>query len=76
VHRVEVGIEPACVIVCPEQAIIAGDLDDPTSKIAKIVATEQVFVRAPEQGTNPKLWYKGAEQVNLDPLMAEVGPGR
>ncbi len=75
VHRVEVGLEPACVIVCPEQAIIAGDLDDPTSKIARIVATEQVFVRSPEQGTNPKLWYKGAEQVNLDPMMAEVRAG-
>src|SRR5262252_5982787 len=23
-HRVEVGLEPACVIVCPEQAIVAG----------------------------------------------------
>src|SRR6266508_3094722 len=26
-HRVEVGLEPACVIVCPVQAIIAGGLD-------------------------------------------------
>ena len=30
-HRVEVGLEPACVVVCPEQAIVAGDLDDPAS---------------------------------------------
>ncbi len=75
VHRVEVGIEPACVVVCPEQAIIAGDLDDPTSKIARMVATEQLHVRAPEQGTNPKLWYKGAEQVNLDPVMADTRAG-
>jgi Fe-S-cluster-containing dehydrogenase component/formate-dependent nitrite reductase membrane component NrfD len=75
VHRVEVGIEPACVVVCPEQAIIAGDLDDPTSKIARMVATEQLQVRAPEQGTNPKLWYKGADQANLDPVMAETRAG-
>ncbi|HEY5684346.1 MAG TPA: 4Fe-4S dicluster domain-containing protein [Acidimicrobiia bacterium] len=75
VHRVEVGLEPACVVVCPEQAIVAGDLEDPTTKIARLVATEQVHVRAPEQGTNPKLWYKGAEQVTLDPVMAETRAG-
>jgi Fe-S-cluster-containing dehydrogenase component len=37
-HRLEVGLEPACVIVCPEQAIIAGDLDAPSSAIARLVA--------------------------------------
>ena len=25
-HRTEVGLEPSCVVVCPEHAIIAGDL--------------------------------------------------
>src|SRR5262249_57709123 len=56
-HRLEVGLEPACVIVCPERAIIAGDLDDPRSGIARLVATEQVQVRKPEQGTRPKVIY-------------------
>jgi Fe-S-cluster-containing dehydrogenase component len=74
VHRVEVGIEPACVVVCPEQAIIAGDLDDPSTKIAQMVKTEQLFQRAPEQGTNPNLWYKGVEEANIDPLAA-ADPG-
>ena len=73
-HRVEIGIEPACVTVCPEQAIIAGDLDDPTSKIAQMVATDQLFQRAPEQGTMPNLWYKGVESSNIDPLGAS-NPG-
>src|SRR3990170_2142027 len=53
-HRVEVGLEPACVIVCPAQAIISGDLDDPGSRIARIVGREQVQVRKVEQGTRPK----------------------
>ena len=70
VHRVEVGIEPACVVVCPEQAIIAGDLHDPSTEIAHMVATDTLFQRAPEQGTRPNLWYKGADTANLDPLAA------
>ena len=31
-HRVEAGMQPACVVACPEQAIIAGDLDDPAQR--------------------------------------------
>ena len=67
-HRVDIGIEPACVVVCPEQAIIAGDLDDPASRIARMVATEQTTVRAPEQGTGPNVYYTGVEASNLDPM--------
>ena len=68
-HRVEVGLEPACVLVCPTQAIISGDLDDPTSRIARTLGRENVAVRRPEQGTKPKLWYVGAETAALDPAM-------
>jgi Fe-S-cluster-containing dehydrogenase component/formate-dependent nitrite reductase membrane component NrfD len=68
-HRVEVGLEPACVIVCPVQAIIAGDLDDPGAPIARLVATEQVQVRKPEQGTRPKVFYLGADAAALTPSM-------
>ena len=68
-HRVEVGLEPACVIVCPERAIIAGDLDDPGAPIARLVATEQVQVRKPEQGTRPKVFYLGADASALTPSM-------
>jgi len=66
-HRVEVGLEPACVIVCPERAIIAGDLDDPASQIATIVSREPVQVRKAEQGTRPKVFYLGADAASLTP---------
>lgn len=33
----EVGLEPSCVIVCPTQSIVAGDLDDPTSRITTML---------------------------------------
>jgi Fe-S-cluster-containing dehydrogenase component len=55
-HRVDQGLLPACDVVCPEKAIIAGDLDDPTSEIHQLVAREPVMVRKPEQGTRPKLF--------------------
>jgi Fe-S-cluster-containing dehydrogenase component/formate-dependent nitrite reductase membrane component NrfD len=73
-HRTDVGLQPACVVVCPEQAIIAGDLDDPSTKIAQMVATEKLSQRAVEQGTKPNLWYKGAHEASLDPLET-VDPG-
>jgi len=66
-HRVETNLEPACVIVCPTQAIIAGDLDQPASKIAQIVATQKVSVRKPQKGTQPKLFYVGIEGDLLEP---------
>lgn len=66
-HRVEANLEPACVIVCPTQAIIAGDLDDPASKASRIVATEKVSVRKPQKGTQPKLYYKGIDGDLLEP---------
>ena len=27
-HRIDVGLEPACVVVCPTQAILIGDMND------------------------------------------------
>ena len=68
-HRVEANQEPACVIVCPTQAIIAGDLDDKTSKASRIVATDKVSVRKPEKQTQPKLYYIGIEEGLLDPTL-------
>ncbi|HYU20129.1 MAG TPA: 4Fe-4S dicluster domain-containing protein [Chloroflexota bacterium] len=69
-HRTEVGLQPACVIVCPEQAIIAGDMEDPTSEISRILGREQTVVRKPDQGTRPKLFYLGADAAALTPGVA------
>ena len=69
-HRTEVGLEPACVIVCPEHAIIAGDLSDPQSEAALLVAREPVRVRKPEQGTQPKLYYIDSDESAIVPTAA------
>ena len=74
-HRLEVGLEPACVTVCPTQAILVGDLNDPDSAVAEIINTEPVTVRRPEKGTRPGVFYKGAHQATLDPLAARRPDG-
>ena len=74
-HRLEVGLERACVTVCPTQAILVGDLNDPDSRVAEIVNREPVTVRRPEKGTRPGLFYKGAHSATLDPLAARRPDG-
>jgi Fe-S-cluster-containing dehydrogenase component/formate-dependent nitrite reductase membrane component NrfD len=71
-HRLEVGLLPSCQIVCPTEAIKIGDLDDPTSEISRIVARDDVAVRAPEQNTKPKVYYRGADQASLDPTRTAI----
>ncbi|MGA0880999.1 MAG: NrfD/PsrC family molybdoenzyme membrane anchor subunit, partial [Ilumatobacteraceae bacterium] len=71
-HRVELSLEPSCVVVCPTQSIIAGDLDDPTSKISQMMSRHDTKVRAPEQGTKPHVFYKGADEAALDPLRTKI----
>src|SRR5262245_8144513 len=84
-HRVEKGLEPACVIVCPEQAIVSGDLHDPNSRIARMAAEHPTLRRRTEQNTGPNVHYVGAEPLALDPgaigqpptfLWSEKPPGK
>ncbi len=66
-HRVDVGREPACVSVCPEHAIIAGDMHNPSTEISQLLARQAVKVRKPEKGTNPNLFYIDADDASLVP---------
>jgi Fe-S-cluster-containing dehydrogenase component/formate-dependent nitrite reductase membrane component NrfD len=71
-HRLDVGLEPACVVVCPEHAILAGDLNDPASEISRKLSTAQATVRKPEQGTGPKLFYVNGNDWSLHPSAAQT----
>lgn len=66
-HRIDVGLEPACVNVCPEHAIISGDMEDAESEIAQLLARQQVSVRKAEKGTQPNLFYIDADEASLNP---------
>ncbi len=56
-HRVDQGVVPSCVNTCQGKARIFGDLNDPTSDVAKLVARESVQVLKPELGTEPRVFY-------------------
>jgi Fe-S-cluster-containing dehydrogenase component/formate-dependent nitrite reductase membrane component NrfD len=66
-RRIDNRMEPACVIVCPTQAIISGDLDDPQSTISQMKGRHQVVARKSEKGTRPKLFYIEGDNDSLDP---------
>ncbi len=66
-HRIDIGLEPACVIVCPEHAIISGDLDNPNTEISQLLAREQVSARRTEKGTKPNLFYINGDESSLNP---------
>ena len=72
-HRVDIGLEPACVNVCPEHAIISGDMDDPESEISRLLGREQVTVRKAAKDTQPNLFYINGDEASLNPMSTEKG---
>ncbi len=63
-HRVDTGREPACVTVCPEDVIIAGDMEDTETEISRTISNQDVQTRKPEKGTEPKLFYVDGDDTS------------
>jgi len=74
-HRVENEMEPPCATVCPTEAIVVGDIDDPAARVSRLIATKQVSVRKPEKGTQPKVFYIEGEPAALIPGIADPRGG-
>ncbi len=68
-HRLEVDLAPACVSVCPEQAIKVVDLDDPSMR--ERLRERGATVRKAERGTRPQTFYLEADPLALDPLAVD-----
>ncbi len=69
-NRIENQLQPACVSVCPTECRIFGDLDDPATQVAQIVAQQDFRVRRPEKGTGPKIFYLQAHDAVIEPEVA------
>ncbi len=61
IHRVSKGLVPSCVNSCIGGARIFGDLSDPTSEISRLLATNPTTVLRPGKGTEPNVYYIGAD---------------
>jgi len=53
-HRLETKREPACVEICPTESLVFGDLDDPKSKISRLLKKRKYRVLKSLKGTVPK----------------------
>ncbi|MDA8188802.1 MAG: 4Fe-4S dicluster domain-containing protein [Dehalococcoidales bacterium] len=62
-HRVDAGLEPACVNTCPTRAMVFGDTNDPESEISRLLATNAVQVLKPEKDTDPQVRYIAGDEA-------------
>ncbi len=53
---VRAGQSPACVAVCPAQARMFGDVNDPQSEISRKIATSRTEKLLPHKGTKPNFF--------------------
>ncbi len=57
IHRVEKGLDPACVAVCPTRCMHFGDMEDPNSDVARLLQSRKSHSLLPEAGTRPQIWF-------------------
>ena len=56
-HRVKDGLLPHCVVACPADARIFGDLNDPASNVSQLLKKYPPKVLKGHLGTKPKVFY-------------------
>jgi len=56
-HRVDQGLEPACVVTCPTDARIFGDLEPEDGKLQRLIRERGGWTLLPECNTKPSVYY-------------------
>lgn len=72
-HRIDKGLAPTCVRSCMGRARIFGDINDPESKVSKVLRENNVTVLKKNQGTEPNVYYIGLDEALVGGLKDNVG---
>jgi polysulfide reductase chain B len=56
-NRVSKGLDPACVAVCPTDALVFGDMNDKTSEVYKMSQKKFLLKPKAHKGTRPRLSF-------------------
>ncbi len=56
-HRVERGLNPACVTVCPTESLVFGDLKDSKSVVVHLLESRIHKTLKPETGIGPNIYF-------------------
>jgi Fe-S-cluster-containing dehydrogenase component len=62
-HRIQRGLEPACVMACPTKARLFGNLMDPDSVVRQYLNKVGIDVLRPELELRPKVYYYFANLI-------------
>jgi phenylacetyl-CoA:acceptor oxidoreductase subunit 1 len=57
VPGVDAEATPTCSVACIANAIVFGDLDDPSSRVARLLVDGHAQPLTPEAGTRPSVYY-------------------
>ena len=72
--------KPACVLACPTQARLFGDVHDPDAEVSVAIRERGGYTLMPEAGTRPANHYlprrKSADRTDARQLVRERNPLR
>ncbi len=56
-HRIDQGLEPACVVTCPTECRIFGDLEEESGRLQHLIRERGGTPLLPECQTRPSVYY-------------------
>ena len=59
------GRLPACAAICPQNAYLIGDLDNPSDPLARLVASGSAMAFS-RQGASPRVFYRVEKTADLE----------